>query len=641
MISLLLLGLAAATVPAGTPARAWTAGAFLAIVGTLLGLRRPDDAPLGLVLLAPLLPGVERLLGGEVPLIFFYAAPALGLSLAVRRRRGEPSPLPRGVLRFGFAFLGVAAISALSSIVRGETLWRLLHERIVPHYVNSLWMTSADRGRGALLTFLVYTLLLAALDAFSRLAADPLRRAPLLAAASAGGALALAAAALEPVVPAAARAERWAAYQRYSGTFTDPNALGIGAVLLAILALALLFEPAKASRGARIASLLVVILVLPVLQLSGSRTGLLILGVAGVLTVAGLVRARAIPAGRIGFGIAAALLLAAAIWPLLPTKGNVASGGLAARLAAAVRTGSLDAIATKRLLFWRGALDIILEEPLSGCGLGGFPYEFPVRFGRAHHPVEFTDNATNALLDVSAEAGLPALALALAAAIPLLVGALSTALSRQRITVGPRLAGATLTGFAVASITGGHLRFPEIGCLVVIIAALVLSSGNPAGKPDPDFVPPRYASGVLVASTVVASLLVVWPTRLPEEAFRTGPWHGLFRPEPMESGRLFRWMGPAALRRVRPGESSISLRVRNGRIDDLPVTLTVSVGGAPRRGLVLARGSEAMIAIDSLSAGEIVRFSAQPTFVPGEGPDGRDDRTLALMILLPPGTTVP
>ncbi len=641
MIALLLLALAAATVPAGTPAAAWAASALLAIAGAFLGLRRPDDAALGLVLLAPLLPGVGRLLGGEVPLLFFYAGPALGASLAVRRRRGEPSPLPRGVLRWSLAFLGVAAVSALSSIVRGETLWRLVHERVVPHYVNALWLTSADRSRGAVLTFLVYVLLLAALDAFSRLAADPLRRARLLAAASAGGALALAAAALEPVIPAAAGAERWSVYQRYSGTFTDPNALGIGAALLAILAFALLFEPTKGSPGARVAAFLVVVLVLPVLQISGSRTGLLILAVAGVLILAGLVRARAIPPRRLGLGVAAALLLAAAIWPLLPTKGNVAAGGLAARLAAAVRTGSLDAAANKRLLFWRGALDIILEEPLSGCGLGGFPYEFPVRFGRKHHPVDFTDNATNALLDVAAESGFPALALALAAAIPVLVGAFEAALTRQRIAVGPRLAGAALIGFAIASMTGSHLRFPEIGCLVVAVAALVLFPGSPEGKPDPDLVPPRYAGAVLVASAVVASLLVVWPSRRPEEAFRTEPWHGLYRPEPIESGGLFRWMGPAALRRVRPGESSLFLRVRNGRLDDFPVALTVEVDGVPRRGLVLAKGSEATIAIDALSAGEIVRFSAQPTFVPGEGPDGRDDRTLALMVLLPPGTTAP
>ena len=416
----------------GLSTAAWAAGAVLAAVGAYLGLRRPDDAPLGLVFLAPLLPGVARLLGGDLPLLFFYAAPALAASLAVRRRRDEPSPLPRNVLRWSLAFLLVAAVSSLSSIVRGETLWRLLHERVVPHYVNGLWMTSADRSRGAVLTFLGYLLLLAALDAFSRLVADPVRRRRLLAAASAGGALALAAAVLEPAIPSAAGAERWAAYLRYSGTFTDPNALGIGAALLAILALALLLEKAKGPRLARIPAFVVLILALPALQLSGSRTGFLLLATAGALLLAGLVRAGAVPLRRLGLGVAAALLLAAVVWPLLPKRGNVAKGGLAARLGAALRTGSLDATANKRLVFWRGALDVILEEPLSGCGLGGFPYEFPVRFGQRHHPVEFTDNATNALLDVGAECGLPALVLALAAAIPVLVRAFDAALARRR-----------------------------------------------------------------------------------------------------------------------------------------------------------------------------------------------------------------
>ncbi len=382
-------------------------------------------------------------------------------------------------------------------------------------------------------------------------------------------------------------------------------------------------------------------LLLPVLQISGSRTGLLILGIAGAVTLAGLVRARVVPLRRAGLGVAAVLLLALAVWPLLPKKGNVGAGGLAARLAAAARTGSIEAVATNRLLFWRGAYDVILEEPLSGCGLGGFPYEFPVRFGREHHPVRFTDNATNALLDVASECGLPALVLALAAAIPILVGAFDAAFSRTRIAVVPRLAGAALIGFAIASMTGSHLRFPEIACLAAAVAALVLVPGSSEAKRDPDFVPPRYAGAVLVAAGVVASLLVVLPTRAPEEAFRIEPWQGLYRPEPLESGGFFRWMGPAALRRIRPGETSLALRLRNGRPDDLPVTLAVEVDGAPRRGLVVERGSDAAIDLEGLSAGQIVRLSAQPTFVPAERAAGRDDRALALMVLAPPGSRRP
>jgi O-antigen ligase len=593
------------------------------------------------VLLAPLLPGVERLLGSEIPLLFFYAAPALGGALAVRARRGEPSPLPRGVLRWSLAFLAVAAFSALSSIVRGESVWRLLHGRVAPHYVNDLWLTSADRSRDAILTFLVFVLLLAALDAFARLAADPARRVRLLTAATAGGALALGAAALQPLVPAAAGAERWTAYARYSATFTDPNALGIGAALLAILAAALFFEPAARSRWARGGALLVIVLVLPVLQISGSRTGLAILAIALAATLTGLVRARAVPIRRAGVGVAAVLLLAVAVWPLLPKKGNVARGGLAARLAAAVRTGSLAASANKRLVFWQGAVDIILEEPLSGCGLGGFPYEFPVRFGRKYRPVGFTDNATNALLDVAAESGLPALALALAGTVPIFVLAFDAALSRRRIPVASRLAGAALIGLAAASMTGSHLRFPEIACLAVAVASLVLFPRSPGENPDPETVAPRYAGAVLVAAGIVASLLVVWPTRRPEEAFRIEPWHGLYKPEPIEPGGFFRWMGPAALRRIRPGETSLAVRLRNGRLDELPVTLAVEVDGAPGRGLVVTKGSDATLELDGLSAGQIVRLSAQPTFVPGVGPDGRDDRALALMVLAPQGSERP
>ena len=638
--ALLLALLAGAAVPAGTSPRTWTVLALVAVAGALLGSRSPDGAAVALAFLAPLFPGLSRPLGTGMPLLFLFAAPALGAALVVRSVRAEPSPLPRPLLRWSLAFLSVAAASAVSSVVRGETLWRLLHDRTVPHYVNALWGTSAERSRDAVLLFLGYVLLLAALDAFARLAGDAAKRARLLVAAATGGALALASIPLEWLVPAGSWNAYWRDIGRLSGSFTDPNALGVGAALLVPVALAAFFGE-KTATGGRIAAGLVLVLVVPALEASGSRSGFLLLGVAAALAVAGLVRARVVRLRLVGLGLAAALLVAAAVWPFLPKGGSVAAGGLVSRLVASTRSGSLERSLTQRTVFWRGAFDVIAEEPLSGCGLGGFVYEFPVRFGERHEPVTFTDNPTNALLDVAAECGVPALLLALAAVIPLLVLAWDTALTRETIPVGARAAGATLGGLAVASLTGGHFRFPEVGVLASLVAALLLATGVPDGTPDPDLATPKRAGAVLAAAGILASALVVLPTRSADAAFRAEPWIGLYRPELRKEEAPHRWMGPAALRRIRPGETSLTLRLANRRPDDLPVAFSVEVDGSPRPGSVIPKDGEATLALEDLRSGQIVRLAAQPTFVPGEGRLGRDERTLSLMVLLPDGSRFP
>ncbi|MGE5347033.1 MAG: O-antigen ligase family protein, partial [Acidithiobacillales bacterium] len=432
----------------------------------------------------------------------------------------------------------------------------------------------------------------------------------------------------------------WTALGRLSGPFTDPNALGIGAALIAPVALALLFD-GPARRGEKGAALAAALLLLPALEVSGSRSGLLLLGVAAVVFLSGLVRARVLPVRVVGVGVAALLALLFAIWPFLPAGGSVAGGGLVPRLLASLRSGSLAVAATHRTVFWRGAFDVIAEEPVSGCGLAGFAYEFPVRFSNRHHPVSFTDNPTNAILDVAAECGIPALLLALGAVVPLLVRAFETAESRSPFPAGTRAAAATLVGLAVASMTGGHLRFPEIAVLTALLAALLLGTGAPEGEPDPDLAAPKRTRAVLLVAGVLASLLSAWPTRHPATAFSAEPWIGLYRPELRRKPDPHRWMGPVALRRVRPGEESLTLSLLNGRPDDLSVAISVDVNGSPRPGIVVPKGVEVPVTVGGLAPGEIVRFAAQPTFVPGAGPLGRDDRTLSVMVRVPPGASFP
>ncbi len=219
--------------------------------------------------------------------------------------------------------------------------------------------------------------------------------------------------------------------QRRAATFTDPNALGVGIGLLVPLLLAALAGRGAASDGARRAAALAGLLAAPVaLESSGSRTGFLLLGAAALFAAVGLLRKRRV-SPLVAAAVAAALLGTGVLAVrLLPRGGEIASGGLVRRLGAALEARDFAAFANNRVMFWRTAFETIGDEPLSGVGLAGFPYEFPAAFAKRHGPIAVTDGATNALLDVAAECGLPGLLLALLAVVPLLARAFDAAFAR-------------------------------------------------------------------------------------------------------------------------------------------------------------------------------------------------------------------
>ncbi|HEX7579720.1 MAG TPA: hypothetical protein VF580_06945, partial [Thermoanaerobaculia bacterium] len=139
-------------------------------------------------------------------------------------------------------------------------------------------MTAADRTGSAIHIFFTLVLLLLAADAFSRLGRTPEGRRSLLVAASAGAALS-ALAALLRFAPMERTSEYWKHVGRISGTFTDPNALGVGLALLVPLSAAALLELRGAIRAVPAAGLLLAPFAL---ERSGSRSALIVLAVAAL-----------------------------------------------------------------------------------------------------------------------------------------------------------------------------------------------------------------------------------------------------------------------------------------------------------------------------------------------------------------------
>lgn len=494
-------------------------------------------------------------------------------------------------------------------------------------------MSAADRNRDALHSLAVLFLLLLALDGFARIAARPGGRTHLLMAAAWGGLVAFGVAAFEGPSTLAFTPEGWIGIGRRAGTFSDPNALGVGIGLLVPLLFVAAFSTSM-SRGGRLAAGTALLLFPVALERSGSRTGFLLLGVVLVVVAVWLLSSR--PRARlwVAGGILVSFLLLAAVFRLAPRGGSTAMGGLVTRIGAAFSAASFEDLSSHRPLFWRTAFEMMETEPLSGCGLGGFPYEFPVFYGRRHSRITVTDNATSTLLDVGAECGIPALLLALAAVIPILVRATDSVfgsrdLSSTESRLGARAAGAVLLGFAVASFTGSHIRFPEVALLVALSAALLPASSADSGS---YFSPPRRLAGVLAFSGIVASCLALLPTLQPKAAFRAGPWVGVYGPEIHEE-RSQAWLGPRAFRRIREGESRLSLTFRNQRPDGRPVLVSADIEGRPSGSLSIAAGARGVLSLSSLPReSRALRLRFEPTFVPVRLTGLPDFRELSLLL---------
>lgn len=618
-------GAAIATFPPGTPLWVLSGTFVLAALGCLGALLQPSAAAAGLLLLGPVLPGLPRLLGGAGAPVLLGVAPAVLGGILSRRDGSEPG-LPRAVARWGGLFLAAAAVSAASSAVQGESLFFLQRGRAVPLFLNALGMTADERTREALRAVVTYGLLLAALAAFVRVSREAAGRLRILDAAAASLLLSSVLSLLSRPLGLEHRTGYWINVERISGSATDPNALGLLLALLLPLAAARLAAPGALRWLAAAA----VPLGLLALERSGSRSGFLLLAATALAWAASRwgrsPRARAIAVG-------AAALLAVALFAAArrtPSHASSASGGIVQRLATALRAPSWDDALSSRPRFWRAAAELVADRPLAGCGLGGFVFEFPAREAAAGRGVEFTDNATNALLDVAAETGLPGLALALGAALPLLVSAGAAFAGAEVALPGARAAGAAIAGLAVASLLGNHVRFPEVALLAAVAAALLPLAASPPAAERP--AAPALAL-LLAGVSAAASAAAVLPSRSAGPAFRGETWAGVWREEPGDSSPPTRWSGPRAFRRIAPGETEVTATLRNVRPDGRPVTVLVDVDGWSAGRVELRPGVPARLRVGPLGAGaEAVRFRFAPAFVPALLVGGGDHRELGVRV---------
>jgi hypothetical protein len=192
-----------------------------------------------------------------------------------------------------------------------------------------------------------------------------------------------------------------------------------------------------------------------------------------------------------------------------------------------------------------------------------------------------------------------------------------------------RAAGAALGALAVASMTGSHLRFPDVAFVTALLASL-LPPPPPGEAPD---VVPRRVPWVLAAAGILASIGAVLTTSGPDGAFRVGDWAGVYGWEVVSETSAHRWMGPRAFRRIRPGETSVSCALRNERPDDRPVLVTADLDGRVVERLTVPHEETRYLKVDGIPAGtRTLRLVMEPSFVPYRITGRRDFRELSLRL---------
>lgn len=389
----------------------------------------------------------------------------------------------------------------------------------------------------------------------------------------------------------------WVERGRISGTFTDPNAMGIFAALVFPLAAALAFT-ARDVAG-RLLGVAVVLLTFVMLAGSGSRTG-----AAGILLAVILypvVLAFRLHAedeafkSRVLFSAMAVLILLLAF---APGRGLSRSGNwpLLERLSKTremiAREGLLAPLIRDRWPLWEPAAYVAGHYPEGGIGLGAFRYEVDNVAKLDARDWKWIDNANNFYIHTVTETGLPGLAIYLAA-----FSALAVAMIRVLRSGGPE--GEDLVvysalavgwfGFLVLLTTALWLAFEQIQLVFWMFAALFAS--RPEGRRDSTGIPVIAVGlaliGVMAAYQVGYGLGDLSPEqRRARLNLHVGRGFHAWETD-SETGRRFRWTEGQATMSVPISGRELRVEVRALNPDlatqPLPVWFTLDGKLAGRR----------------------------------------------------------
>lgn len=282
----------------------------------------------------------------------------------------------------------------------------------------------------------------------------------------------------------------WIYAERVSGSFSDPNAFGLAALLL----IPLLFEIGIRRRGlGQVLFLLGASLLLVTSLFSGSRTELLGLALVSALLLFARANLRQrIIVSAVGL-IAVALIFNPRVNQQLQTKIPLPA---AVRVLQTFHPDHVKGMLWSRQVYSRLAWEVFLHAPGTGVGLGRF-YEMQESTAKNLNIdlKDWRDNANNFYLQILAEAGVCGLALVLLAFLFLVKGL------KVRNYETPC---ALLLSFPLILLTGPHTNFLEIK---ILLAVLFLLLSRHAVRQAWILPAATFCSALIVFSAVIAAPL--------------------------------------------------------------------------------------------------------------------------------------
>ncbi len=266
-----------------------------------------------------------------------------------------------------------------------------------------------------------------------------------------------------------------------NATFIDPNALGTCLMLTLPMAGALMWQ--TRSPATRITLGLLLTVSLYVLLQSGSRTGVLGLGLTvGMLVVVAVFQAPSrrelVLRAAISFG--ALLLLAAAgmiAFTATPLQGSSLGRRIGETLQRAESVGLLQAVYSERYGLWYRAVQVVKEWPLTGMGFGTYWTDIPNIMGIGQNEPWYRDNAASFYLQVVAEQGIAGLAAAVAVLMCLLAAWFQCAWGKNRDPFSA-IACSGIPAMILLFVTGPHTGTMEVALLFWFVAGLLIAQAG-------------------------------------------------------------------------------------------------------------------------------------------------------------------
>lgn len=268
---------------------------------------------------------------------------------------------------------------------------------------------------------------------------------------------------------------------RPSGLFNNRNhqaALLTMALPISIIAWTGGYQSGGAVKLERVAATSLAIFVFPLALVTGSRSGLLLLGVAFIgliinatLRTGGQQNLKA-AMGKIGAIVGALALL---VWITVWT-------GRAEAISRLMRTSE-----DLRLPLWESIVDVIPIYMPWGTGVGAYTDAYQIHEPEALLRPTFSNHAHNEWLEIAFTAGIPGLLLLASAVVAFLVGVVRALRSRGDAGALPRAGAIMIILLAIASTTDYPVRTPIMSGVLALATLWLCRSFQAGGSGNKNF----------------------------------------------------------------------------------------------------------------------------------------------------------